>query len=430
MPGPLIPVSQDDEEDVQQPSSPITQRSAPDATASQDQGQSAVQSTVSPTPTAPQAPAFDQDKYQQLEQQVQQARQPINPNDPSVKPKWYDRVAGALVGFGAGYKGGPAEGVAIGSAVTNRRYNQAEAQHEEQQKAAEGAMSDFENQNQMAQRNFATQSQAYENQLSGQRIQNEQNNANREFQRNTQNDQRTQANSDRDYERQVENDQWSHGNADRQFAQTQKNSDRSYGLEKQRVGIESSREKREEQDDNLRNGQSAASQRLARQDAIKLDQARQKNYDILENGDGKGNAGYRQQLKDLQDPNAVNPQTNKKYTPQERQDAINQLNQDHTAAKQKIEDDYASQMQTLGAPVNRVVYDSNGNAVGENGQQAAQQPTAPNSPAQQQPTQQVVTQQTKTPVKVGDEVSVGGRRARVTGINPKTGKPQVSYIQG
>jgi hypothetical protein len=39
---------------------------------------------------------------------------------PKVAPKWWERLAGAAVGFGVGYKEGPSAGLRAGSAVTNR----------------------------------------------------------------------------------------------------------------------------------------------------------------------------------------------------------------------------------------------------------------------------------------------------------------------
>ncbi|HTV16110.1 MAG TPA: hypothetical protein VME68_15420 [Acidobacteriaceae bacterium] len=387
MPAPIIAVQQPTDDDEQQPTSPIVrgQRDGED-----NSGQPAQPAAPAPAPSngyeaaaLPSAPAMpnvpaappqmpvgyspDTATLGTLQSKVQQDRQPV-----TVKPKWYDRLAGGLVGFGVGYKSGPMAGIEAGSAVTNRRQAQADQQRADQLRADEGAVQDFNAQNQMAQQDFDNNQRGYEMQVRQRELGDQENNAQWDRNFRIQETTRQQSNSDRDfnqrqtdadrsYERQLDEDQWAQGNADR-----------NYGLESRRVGLE-------ERDAQQRDAGTQATQLRQKMAANALDQRRQNAYKLLENGDGKGNEGYRQQLKDLQDT----PVT-KDYTKSDKDDDIADLNEQHVADKQKIEDDYAAQMQALGVPVQRVLYDSAGNPINNSdGSRAGAPPAA--APAQAPP---------------------------------------------
>lgn len=374
MPGPIVPVAQPDE-DEEQPTSPLV-RAAASATApaprTAAQGppppvsiapSSGYEAAALPKlpPSAPQVPvgyAPDTAHMEQLQQRVEQDRQPINPNDPSVKPKWYDRLGAALVGFGTGYREGPVAGIRAGASVLNRRYNNAEEQRTQRIAADQGALQDYDNENRLAQQAFDNSQRGYEDQVRNQELQDQQqqDDWNRNF-RTTQAN-RQQQNADRsfnervtsdnrNYERALQNDQFNHSNADR-----------TYSLRKREVGVEQQRANNERE----RLGQQRAATQataLRRQLAAnRLDQQRQQAYDLLENGDGKGSDGYRQQLKNLQTAKA--DAFGKPYTPARRAEDIRELNAWHDAQKQRIENSYASEMQALGYPVEAVEYGADG----------------------------------------------------------------------
>jgi hypothetical protein len=81
---------------------------------------------VVPMATAEQArvPAASA-RQQGLESSISQYSKPTDPNDPAVKPRWWERVLGGAVGFGRGFAHDP-NAMEEGASVTNRRFITAE----------------------------------------------------------------------------------------------------------------------------------------------------------------------------------------------------------------------------------------------------------------------------------------------------------------
>lgn len=113
--------------------------------------------TTSPV-TAPSYTPPDRGELQNWERSKVQDSQALDRSNPAVKPKWWERLVGGL-GAGMMAAGGQPGAVAAGESVTNRRYNQAEAQRQGRLTADQagidaenanlrGSDQDFERQNQ------------------------------------------------------------------------------------------------------------------------------------------------------------------------------------------------------------------------------------------------------------------------------------------
>jgi hypothetical protein len=298
-----------------------------------------------PTPPANYSP--DGGALATLQGRLEQDRQPV-----TVAPKWYDRLAGGLVGFGTGYREGPLAGIKAGSAVTNRRQEATDAAQGKQVSADEGAIQDWKDQNDLAQQDFGNNLRGYEAQARQREMQDQEDAQNWDQNFRTGQAAQGQKNTDRTYEQQVTRDTNAQANDAAQLSEQKTNDQRNYRLGEERLSVE-------RQNTGTRQNADQASQLRRQLAANTLDQQRQKAYDALENGDSKGNEGYRQQLKDIQTA-PQNPITSKPYTDAERQEAIDELNAQHEAAKQQIEGNYAAQMQGLGYPVQPVRYGPDG----------------------------------------------------------------------
>lgn len=85
---------------------------------------------ISPTPKAPDVSNSPVTGLLKSMQDTQARISAVPKPDPTqLKPKWYDRLLGAGVGFAAGW-GNAERGYDLGSNVTNRRWNSAQTQYE------------------------------------------------------------------------------------------------------------------------------------------------------------------------------------------------------------------------------------------------------------------------------------------------------------
>lgn len=126
-----------------------------------------------PMPKPPTYQPVDLAKRAQLTQALNDVSQPTDPNDPNAKARWFDRLLGGLVGFGRGYVHDP-NAIEEGGAVTNRRYNTAEALRGGKQRAAETALGEFDKSAKEQGENYQGQSSQFEHEMQGIREQREQ----------------------------------------------------------------------------------------------------------------------------------------------------------------------------------------------------------------------------------------------------------------
>lgn len=117
-----------------------------------------------PTPPAP--PSIDLAKRASLAATLNKDQQPTDPRDPNASPKWYDRLAGGLVGFGQGWQHNP-HAVEEGGAVTNRRYNTAEGLRANRVQADEGALSQFDKSTEDQNRDYENKNQQFGHEMEG-----------------------------------------------------------------------------------------------------------------------------------------------------------------------------------------------------------------------------------------------------------------------
>lgn len=117
-----------------------------------------------PTPPAP--PSIDLAKRASLASTLNKDQQPTDPNDPSVKARWYDRVLGGLVGFGQGFQHNR-NAVEEGGAVTNRRYNTAEGLRANRVQADEGALGQFDKSTEDQNRDYENKNQQFGHEMEG-----------------------------------------------------------------------------------------------------------------------------------------------------------------------------------------------------------------------------------------------------------------------
>jgi hypothetical protein len=115
--------------------------------------------TYNPSPL-PTPPDRQLGREQALDQSIAKYGTPINRQDASVKPKWYERVAGGLAGGLIGVRN-PGEGIQAGSSIVNRRYNQAEQARQTNLGTAERQMGDFRAERQDANQAFEQQMQVH-----------------------------------------------------------------------------------------------------------------------------------------------------------------------------------------------------------------------------------------------------------------------------
>jgi hypothetical protein len=332
-----------------------------------------------------------------------------------------------MVGFGTGYREGPTRGIEAGREILNSRYDQAQQQQQQRLRSDEMALSNFNNEDRLGQEGFRDQALSFEDAVRGrgQQDQEAQNQWDRGFRTNQA--QQQQKNADRNFNQRAQdgatrNQQWQ-----QEFGEKKADDQRNYSLNSRRVGIEQQRASLESQHAQRVASGNSAGQLRGRQQAVTLNEKRQQDYDALENGNpAKGIDGYRDQLKTLQTAK-VNPDTGQEYTPKERQQAIAELNAQHVAEKNQIEQNYAANMGQLGFQVQPVQYGPDDQVIGQ------QQPQQPAAAPPQQPQQQprfIKTQKTGNEVRIGQTVLVGTRLAKITGVNQKTGRPIVSYVSG
>lgn len=119
-----------------------------------------------PLPTAPAAPVVDMGARNALVATQKQYSKPTDPNDPNAKTRVIDRILGGLVGFGRGYVHDP-NAVAEGGAVTNRRYNSAEAMRGKNLDAANTALNEFDQGTSQQDKDYQRQRDVFGDQLKG-----------------------------------------------------------------------------------------------------------------------------------------------------------------------------------------------------------------------------------------------------------------------
>ena len=204
-------------------------------------------------PAAPQAPASVLDRYHALEDQLQK-----DSVTQKVAPKWYDRLAGGMVGFGAGFRGNVEGGIRAGSAITDRGQIDADRERESRMAADRSAIDGLKQESQFATNDYENQVRSFDAQRSVANDQRQQNNADRtfnldktdkdrNFDRNTKNDTAEQDYKNRDLEQRA--DQFSQTNA-RESARDKETSRHNRADE----GIAATREAREAKDDADRKG--------------------------------------------------------------------------------------------------------------------------------------------------------------------------------
>lgn len=163
-------------------------------------------------PTAPDLPKDDIPAYQALvdKKTADSAR-------PNVAPKWWERLAGAAVGFGTGYKEGPTAGIHAGSAVTTRGEDAALANQKGNLAQDDAALQGWQRSHELANEGYERQAQQFGQNMRVAGAERAQANEDRNFGRDTANDTRNQGNADRTfgYEKQVHADE--QGNKNRDF---------------------------------------------------------------------------------------------------------------------------------------------------------------------------------------------------------------------
>lgn len=145
------------------------------------------------------------EQYHALEAQLQQDSAPQ-----TVKPHWYDRLAGAAVGFGAAYHGDVAGGIRAGGAVTNRGQIDADINQSRKVDADRAAIDTFKQGAKMETDAYENQARQFGMDMQGANAQREQGNADRTFNEG-------KADRDRNFNRDTANDDFSHKNSDRQY---------------------------------------------------------------------------------------------------------------------------------------------------------------------------------------------------------------------
>lgn len=204
-----------------QPPAPVQQQqggipyyvAAPDSAASQSQAQAPQTAPAQPQqtsvamPTVPTPPQMDQSQYQQYETQLQKDQQPTDRK--ANGPKWYDRLAGGLVGFGEGYRGDVAGGIRDGSEITTRRYDTAESDRQQRVQADQQNIANLEHKYDLSRKGFEDQVTQFGAGMQSANAQREQNNSDRSFQFSKDNAAREQGNADRDFGRATANDKFS-----------------------------------------------------------------------------------------------------------------------------------------------------------------------------------------------------------------------------
>lgn len=118
------------------------------------------------TPMAPAPPTLDLSGRDALASKVAALQKPTDPNDPSVKAHWYDRLLGGAVGFGQGWQHNP-NAAEVGGEVTNRKYNTAESLRKGSEQGAETELSNFDRDTQDKQRDYENKSQQFEHEMQG-----------------------------------------------------------------------------------------------------------------------------------------------------------------------------------------------------------------------------------------------------------------------
>jgi hypothetical protein len=342
-------------------------------------------------PTAPTYKAPDRTKLQQDEDLYAKDSKAIDRNDPSVKVGWKDRLLGGLAGF-------LSQDAAGGAAVTNRRYNAAEANRQKSLEGDKGRiandrsdMSDEDALYEHQRQQFADQDTQFNTAATGaQRA--------RENQRQDTQDANNQRHQAFEEGRETTGD----AREQKKLSDEELYHTDDLNLRKQELGQtgayqrgELSLRRRELDDTEARDAVntpgSPANQRKRQEDANKLLQQRNQVISTIQNGDPtKGTRGFAQNLQIAQ--NGTNPETNEPFNnPKEKDEYIAQLKMQHKAQLDDAEGQYSQSMNTLGFQTVPVQHDENGVALND----SSGKPLVPQQqgqPAQPGSGQQAVTQ--------------------------------------
>lgn len=330
----------------------------------------------------PEAPGYtppDMERRNAMEAMVAQHSKPTDPNDPSVKTHWYDRLLGGLVGFGRGYVHDP-NAVAEGGAVTNRRFNTAEYTRKQALEGDKEKLDAFDRGTRSQHEQFQDKNDVFKDEL--QRAQEER----QRFDVTSKAGERG-AKADK-YDNTVDPSTIKQDKDGNWFGTT-------YGGERKETGAPKGYKNPDDDNDPthviMRNtppekkvkvaqdlfnkmhpGRQSgdekpetAATRLRRSKEVNAaGDSRTKALSELENGNAaKGVAGFKQAMKRIQnDP---------KLTDQVKQKEIDNLAEAHRQAKQEVEDEYASKLGNLGKDYQKVIYNKDGSFTREGAQPAA-----------------------------------------------------------
>jgi hypothetical protein len=326
---------------------PVAQAQPDQATAAPPAATVALAPAPPADPSVPQAPRRDYDAYNAIA--AKKATDAVVDRKANA-PKWYDRLAGAAVGFGAGFRGDVAGAIKTGGEITNRRMEEATADSQQKVAADQAQLDQLDREAGQKEKDYELQTQQF-----GQG-------------REVAEDARTQANSDRNFNeehgkniytqtRDTANDAYTHGRDDRLDKQGQQNFETTSAETRRRdsaeMGNASERLKIERQKaDNDANENSPAAALLKARAAV--DQTHDEMLNHLEFGDPKASnederAGFKATYAAL-GSSKKDPVSGQPWKPGERDAALANMLEIHNQQKQGIEASRQQQQSRLQSP--------------------------------------------------------------------------------
>ena len=344
--------------------------------------------------SAPPSPAVDEQKYQALQAEVAKYGKPTDRNDKAVAPKWWERLAGAGVGFGAAFNGDVAGGIRAGSDVTNRAYDKAESARQGNEQAAQQNLGDYERQIDLANRQYGVG-------LEGQRVSQESarfnksaSDSDRNFgksvadtaydqNRNTMNDTRGQQNTEADRQQRSDFHTDDLAFEGKRLNESSRHDRATEGYDSQRVGFEGKRVNIEQQKADQDKSDTSPKTALLKLRA-NIDASHDDALNKLEYGDPKATSdeernGFKATRAALA-RSSKDPLTNKPWAnPADRDAAVQSMDEQQAQHKNGIEASRSQQLGRAGIQQPAIQYDAKGNAV--NGGPTQQQQAPPPSQA-------------------------------------------------
>jgi hypothetical protein len=351
------------EETVGQPNSAPNVKSdasAPNASAAHV---SAVVPAQPPPSQASQAPTYNPPDTTALTQA--QGRLQTDQQTSNVKPKWWERTLGGLTA-GAMAFGHVPGAVEAGQAVTNRGQNAAEDQRAGRVRSDQAAIQAWEDGQKQQQQTFQNQNEAFRTKQEGVRTdleatgqQQQQQNADRNFNRETANDKFNQG-------RETKNDSWEQGF---KLATQNENARHNKADEANAAANTSISRSRESRESNKQTADDKLSAPEVQQQ--KAANAAQDKYrgmvQSIEDGDPKGATpeavqGFKATYRKAS-ASATNPDTDKPWaSPEEKTQYLDELKQQNADRKNSVMQSFAADMNRLGNPTPVVTYDKEGRA--------------------------------------------------------------------